>query len=779
MTVPSTRFREDYAGNGSATSFPYAFRIFKATDLVVTKTDSSGTDTTLTLGTDYTVTGAGSYNGGAVVLSTALPTSYRLTIERVLSIKQETDLRNQGEFLAETHEDAFDRLTMIVQRLAGYLGMGQGGTLRTLLLGTGDVDGSGAFRARGNRISGLGTPIDDADAVSKRWTQEQIAGAVNVNGSSMLGVFAITVDTIAGASSLLWPDKATVIARGADAVGDGRGGIFRFSASSTQTPDGVYVFAPTGSGRLIYDRSTLVGTPSDNVVFVDRAPYYGDLKTALQNAPEYTTLVLGAKNYDIGGLYSHDFNFGAGPFIGNTKKGIRLLGSGMPKVNSTGTALEDGTVIQGTLFNLAHRFEAYDLGVDVGLDVCNALYGGAYAEGFIPGANTSYPVPQTTLEGIRVDRVIALGRVPTGDASSWKHTMLFENLESVKIGTIEAVGGYHAYVSKSLDLQCANLTVRGGMGDSINFNANAANRCRNNQYSNVKVDSWFHQGVEQKPGCIMYYSDSTPAPYLDKIKMDNLMVRNMQPGVDVLRADGNSFVTNCSIGHLDVDVPGGSSAVMRMGFGSTQVQRFVIGTHNIVTSGRGFEIGPSCNSVHIGEGVQTYTADALNPLMVVDCPTFSHGRIQMIILTAQTAPYIISRSQGDVLIDMFTFSGAGGIPRTRFLSSTPGGFPLNATNVVDAALVDHPAVGANYIPYRVQLKGVVRAIAAGSNFNVGTVTPAPIINLRFSVPVQGSSPTFKTATLEITTTGAVNILDAIAVNDYIFLGSVCYDPLIR
>jgi len=178
MTVPSTRFREDYAGNGSATSFPYAFRIFKATDLVVTKTDNSGNETTLTLGTDYTVTGAGSYNGGAVVLTTALPTSYRLTIERVLAIKQETDLRNQGEFLAETHEDAFDRLTMIVQRLAGYLGMGQDGTLRTLLLGTGDVDGAGAFGARQNRIQDLGDPLDMKDAANKQWVLVQIASSI-------------------------------------------------------------------------------------------------------------------------------------------------------------------------------------------------------------------------------------------------------------------------------------------------------------------------------------------------------------------------------------------------------------------------------------------------------------------------------------------------------------------------------------------------------------------------------------------------------------------------
>ncbi|WP_206208729.1 hypothetical protein, partial [Vogesella mureinivorans] len=96
------------------------------------------------------------------------------TIERVLAIRQDTDLRNQGEFLAETHEDAFDRLTMIVQRLAGYLGMGQDGTLRTLLLGTGDVDGAGAFRARGNRIRDLADPVDDSDAATRGWALDSL-----------------------------------------------------------------------------------------------------------------------------------------------------------------------------------------------------------------------------------------------------------------------------------------------------------------------------------------------------------------------------------------------------------------------------------------------------------------------------------------------------------------------------------------------------------------------------------------------------------------------------
>lgn len=117
MTVASTSNRVDYTGNGSTTVFSFSFRIFEAADLVVTKADTNGVETTLVLNTDYTVTGAGSYTGGNVTLSTALTNGHALTIQRVLDITQETDLRNQGQFFAETHEDVFDRMVMIGQQL--------------------------------------------------------------------------------------------------------------------------------------------------------------------------------------------------------------------------------------------------------------------------------------------------------------------------------------------------------------------------------------------------------------------------------------------------------------------------------------------------------------------------------------------------------------------------------------------------------------------------------------------------------------------------------------
>ncbi|WP_449266145.1 hypothetical protein [Escherichia coli] len=116
MTVSTEVNHNEYTGNGVTTSFPYTFRIFHASDLVVTTSDTNGTLRTLTLNTDYTVTGAGSYSGGTVVLPVPLGNAWGISIARELPVVQETDLRNQGKFFAETHENAFDYLTMLIQQ---------------------------------------------------------------------------------------------------------------------------------------------------------------------------------------------------------------------------------------------------------------------------------------------------------------------------------------------------------------------------------------------------------------------------------------------------------------------------------------------------------------------------------------------------------------------------------------------------------------------------------------------------------------------------------------
>lgn len=119
MSLPSDLSRNDYVGNDSTAVYPYTFKIFRQQDLRVIKRNLSGVEFVLTLGVDFTVTGVNNPAGGSITLTAGnLPTDYHLTIRRVLPFTQETDIRNQGDFFAEVHEDQFDRSIMVVQQLA-------------------------------------------------------------------------------------------------------------------------------------------------------------------------------------------------------------------------------------------------------------------------------------------------------------------------------------------------------------------------------------------------------------------------------------------------------------------------------------------------------------------------------------------------------------------------------------------------------------------------------------------------------------------------------------
>jgi microcystin-dependent protein len=125
MTIEVTSTVIRYNGNGVATEFSFPFMVTDKSELRCVLLAADGTETDLTVDTDFTVEGVGVEGDGIVtypkvleapeVTPDPMPVGQRLTIYRQTERTQQTNFTSQGTFSAETHEDAFDRMVMLIQ----------------------------------------------------------------------------------------------------------------------------------------------------------------------------------------------------------------------------------------------------------------------------------------------------------------------------------------------------------------------------------------------------------------------------------------------------------------------------------------------------------------------------------------------------------------------------------------------------------------------------------------------------------------------------------------
>ena len=120
MTVSSTTVKNSYSGNGSTTQFAYTFKIFADSDLQVIIRSSTGTETTKTITTHYTVAGAGDASGGSITFTSGnTPASGEtVVIRRNVPQTQAIDYIANDPFPAETHEEGLDRATLVAQQIS-------------------------------------------------------------------------------------------------------------------------------------------------------------------------------------------------------------------------------------------------------------------------------------------------------------------------------------------------------------------------------------------------------------------------------------------------------------------------------------------------------------------------------------------------------------------------------------------------------------------------------------------------------------------------------------
>jgi hypothetical protein len=129
MAITSETARNEYIGNGVTTTFSFTFKVFSEDDLEVIlasyTTDGDGnnlwTEETLVKDTDYAValgsTDLTKAHAGTITLTGDAPEEdvSRLIIRRKQPFTQTADLKNASEFFAKSHENVFDKITMMLQ----------------------------------------------------------------------------------------------------------------------------------------------------------------------------------------------------------------------------------------------------------------------------------------------------------------------------------------------------------------------------------------------------------------------------------------------------------------------------------------------------------------------------------------------------------------------------------------------------------------------------------------------------------------------------------------
>lgn len=106
-----------YNGDGTTKDFQFSFKIFKEENIVVSIVYADGTETTKTLGSDYSVSSDDFNLGGTVTMKVAPLATEKLFIIRSIPLVQDANFRPVSGFPEEVITDGFDAGIMIGQDL--------------------------------------------------------------------------------------------------------------------------------------------------------------------------------------------------------------------------------------------------------------------------------------------------------------------------------------------------------------------------------------------------------------------------------------------------------------------------------------------------------------------------------------------------------------------------------------------------------------------------------------------------------------------------------------
>lgn len=170
MAVTTELSAVGYVGDGATVNFAAPFMFYEDADLLVVLRDADGADHVQTLGADYTVAGAGSPTGGTVTMLAAPSASEQLHIRLDPPLTQDLVLNPGSPMPAPSVERRLDLGVQQAQRLSTRIS-------RALSIAETGEGGTDPFDAQGSRITNLGTPTDNSDAVTLEYALDNFATA--------------------------------------------------------------------------------------------------------------------------------------------------------------------------------------------------------------------------------------------------------------------------------------------------------------------------------------------------------------------------------------------------------------------------------------------------------------------------------------------------------------------------------------------------------------------------------------------------------------------------
>jgi hypothetical protein len=237
-----------------------------------------------------------------------------------------------------------------------------------------------------------------------------------------------------------------------------------------------------------------------------------------------------------------------------TKSGVTFQGAGMPTFNSGYTALENGTIIQGTLNFKASDCSFKDLGIDCGSAVCTALNGGAAMEGLVSGSG----INNLYYHNNHIQNVSVLCK----DPGATVHAILFESQEEGSIINVATV-----YAAAGVVLKARRVNVDGVYARShANYcflikSDKAGGTCDEINASNLILDTTGDPSTMivgsganwDSNGLVLLSTTTAPDDYpITNVNISNVTAKNVKTGIRFDTVSGG-YIKNVNISNVSID----------------------------------------------------------------------------------------------------------------------------------------------------------------------------------------------------------------------------------